>query len=132
MFQASGLKEKLLFTGIAIALFRLGVQIPVWGVTPHAMGHLVRQGLAGFLDLFSGGALSKLSVMALGIGPYITASIILQLMTVAIPRLEEMQKEEGEIGRKKLRSLRDICRYFWPCSKGFYCPADVALFAARR
>ncbi|MBK8191103.1 MAG: preprotein translocase subunit SecY [Vampirovibrionales bacterium] len=120
MFQASGLKEKLLFTGIAIALFRLGVQIPVWGVTPHAMGHLVRQGLAGFLDLFSGGALSKLSVMALGIGPYITASIILQLMTVAIPRLEEMQKEEGEIGRKKIAQFTRYLSVFLAVFQGFF------------
>lgn len=103
--QSSGLKDKILFTLGAIALYRLGVQIPIWGVDSSALKAFLQGGLGGFLDMFSGGALGSLSVLALGIGPYITASIIMQLMTVVIPRLEEMQKEEGEQGRKKISQI---------------------------
>jgi preprotein translocase subunit SecY len=102
MWQASGLKEKLIFTGVALAVFRLGAQIPIWGVNSAALRHMASNQLLGFLDMFSGGALGHLSVLALGIGPYITASIIIQLLTVVIPRLEELQKDEGEAGRRKI------------------------------
>lgn len=102
IWQASGLKEKLIFTGLAIIVFRLGAQIPIWGIDPTATQQLAASGLLGFLDMFSGGALGRLSILALGIGPYITASIVMQLMSVVIPRLEEMQKEEGEAGRRKI------------------------------
>jgi preprotein translocase subunit SecY len=102
MWQASGLKNKLLFTIMMIAVFRLGVQVPIWGVDPAKLQGLLGNQAIGFLDMFSGGALSSVSVLALGIGPYITASIIMQLLTVVIPRLEELQKEEGEAGRRKI------------------------------
>jgi preprotein translocase subunit SecY len=102
MWQASGLKNKLLFTIMMIAVFRLGVQVPIWGVDPTKLQGLLGNQAIGFLDMFSGGALSSVSVLALGIGPYITASIIMQLLTVVIPRLEELQKEEGEAGRRKI------------------------------
>lgn len=105
MLQSSGLKDKILFTLGAIVIYRLGVQIPIWGVDPASLKAFLQGGLGGFLDMFSGGALGSLSVLALGIGPYITASIIMQLMTVVIPRLEEMQKEEGEQGRKKISQI---------------------------
>ena len=105
IFKASGLKGKILFTVAAIAFYRLGVLIPIWGVSPDAMKGILQGGLGGFLDMFSGGALSSLSVLALGIGPYITASIMMQLLTVVIPRLEEMQKEEGEQGRKQISRI---------------------------
>ena len=105
IWHASGLKDKILFTITAILIYRLGVQIPIWGVHPDAMKAFLSGGLGGFLDMFSGGALGSLSVLALGIGPYITASIIMQLMSVVIPRLEEMQKEEGEQGRKKISQI---------------------------
>ena len=103
MWQASGLKEKLLFTFAMIAIFRFGVHIPIFGInnaellTSGKMG-----GLVGFLDIFTGGALGKVSIFALGIGPYITASIIFQLLSAAIPSLEKLQKEEGEAGRRKM------------------------------
>ncbi len=103
--KSSGLMDKMLFTLVAIALYRLGVQIPIWGVDSNALQGFLQGGLGGFLDMFSGGALGQLSVLALGIGPYITASIIMQLLTVAIPQLEEMQKEEGEQGRKKISQI---------------------------
>jgi len=103
MWQASGLKEKIIFTFIMIAAFRLGVQLPIFGINGESFRQLASQGnLLGFLDLFSGGALGNVSIFALGIGPYITASIIIQLVSVVIPSLEKLQKEEGEAGRRKL------------------------------
>lgn len=103
MWQASGLKEKLIFTFIMIAAFRLGTQLPIFGINNESFRALASQGnLLGFLDLFSGGALGNVSIFALGIGPYITASIIIQLVSVVIPSLEKLQKEEGEAGRRKL------------------------------
>ncbi len=102
MWEASGLKSKLIFTVVMIAVFRLGAQVPIWGVYPEKLQSLMGGQMLGFLDMFSGGALTSLSILALGIGPYITASIIMQLLTVVIPRLEELQKEEGEAGRRKI------------------------------
>ena len=110
MFQASGLKAKLLFTFAMIVIFRLGVALPLYGVNNEVISNLARQGnLIGFIDLFSGGALANVSILALGIGPYITASIIMQLLTVIIPHLEQLQKEEGEAGRRK---ISQYTRYF--------------------
>lgn len=103
MWQASGLKEKLIFTFVMIAAFRFGVQMPIYGINNEIFSHMAAQNnIIGFLDLFSGGALGKVSIFALGIGPYITASIIIQLVSVVIPSLEKLQKEEGEAGRRKL------------------------------
>ncbi len=106
MWQVSGLKEKLLFTFFAIALFRFGAHIPMFGIDPENFQQIIQSGaggnIIGFLDLFSGGALGRVSIFALGIGPFITASIIMQLLAAAIPALEKLQKEEGEEGRRKL------------------------------
>lgn len=103
MWQASGLKEKLIYTFLLIAAFRFGVQMPIYGINNEIFSHMAAQNnIIGFLDLFSGGALGKVSIFALGIGPYITASIIIQLVSVVIPSLEKLQKEEGEAGRRKL------------------------------
>lgn len=103
MWQASGLKGKIIFTFIMIAAFRLGAHLPLYGINPTELLNLTKQAnLLGFLDMFSGGALGSVSIFALGIGPYITASIIIQLVSVVIPSLEKLQKEEGEAGRRKL------------------------------
>lgn len=102
MWEASGLKQKLLYTIALVAVFRLGVQVPIWGVHPEKIHSLLGNQMLGFLDMFSGGALTSVSVLALGIGPYITSSIIMQLLSVVVPRLEELQKEEGEAGRRKI------------------------------
>lgn len=103
MWHASGLKEKLIFTFVMVAVFRLGVQMPVFGINNTIFSHMAAQNnIIGFLDLFSGGALGNVSIFALGIGPYITSSIIVQLVSVVIPSLEKLQKEEGEAGRRKL------------------------------
>lgn len=103
MWQASGLKEKILFTFLMIAAFRFGVQMPLFGINNSIFSNIAQgNNIIGFLDLFSGGALGKVSIFALGIGPYITSSIIIQLISVVVPSLEKLQKEEGEAGRRKL------------------------------
>lgn len=106
LFRSSGLKEKIFFTLMMIFVFRLGVHIPVAGLDSSKIAAMFGQGnLLGLIDMFSGGALSKFSVFAMGIIPYINASIIIQLMTSVIPKLEEMQKEGGEAGRKQLAQI---------------------------
>ena len=103
-WQASGLKQKLIFTFAIIALFRFGAQLPIFGINNEVFQALASgNNLIGFLDMFSGGALGKVSIFALGIGPYITSSIIMQLMAVIIPHLEKLQKEDGEAGRRKIQ-----------------------------
>ncbi|MDD3150216.1 MAG: preprotein translocase subunit SecY [Candidatus Gastranaerophilales bacterium] len=113
MWQTSGLKEKLIFTFIMIILFRFGAQVPIFGIDSEMFRNLASgNNIIGFLDLFSGGALGRVSIFALGIGPYITASIIMQLLAVVIPPLETLQKEEGEAGRRKLSQYTRIFTLF--------------------
>ncbi len=98
------LKKRILFTLFMLAVYRLGCHIPTPGIDGAALAAFfsTKQGtLFGLFDMFSGGALSQMSVMALGIMPYISASIILELMTVVVPYLEKLKKE-GEQGRKKI------------------------------
>src|SRR6184192_2601042 len=98
------LRKRVLFTALVLALYRLGSWIPAPGVNSDQIkGYFNSQGgtILGFLSVFSGGALSQFSLFALGIMPYVTASIILQLLTVVIPKLEELQKE-GEAGMGKI------------------------------
>ncbi len=86
-----------------IAVWRFGVQMPLFGINNQVFANIAQgNNIVGFLDLFSGGALGKVSILALGIGPFITSSIIVQLVSVVIPALEKLQKEEGEAGRRKL------------------------------
>ena len=101
IFQIPELRQKIIFTLIMFAVFRLGTHIPVPGVDPSAIEQLFATGnLFGLLDLFSGGAFSKFSIFAMSITPYINASIIMQLLTVVIPTLEQWSKE-GQEGHKK-------------------------------
>lgn len=101
-FKVSELRTKLLYTLGMIFIFRLGAHIPVPGVIPERFAELVNSGaIFGYFDIISGGALKNFSVFAMGIMPYINASIILQLLTVVIPHLEKLHKE-GEEGRKKI------------------------------
>jgi preprotein translocase subunit SecY len=98
------LRRRVLFTAMILALYRLGSWIPTPGVDPSAIeDYFSGQGgtILGLLNIFSGGALSQFAIFALGIMPYVTASIILQLMTVVVPRLEQLQKE-GEAGYAKI------------------------------
>jgi preprotein translocase subunit SecY len=105
MFRVADLRNKILYTGLVVALFRLGCHIPLPFVDFAAIQQLKDQaelgGAVAFLDLFAGGALTSVAVFALGIMPYITASIIMQLLAVVIPRIEEWQNE-GQIGQKKI------------------------------
>ncbi len=105
MFRVTDLRNKILFTLFIVAIYRLGSHIPLPYVDFSAIQSLKDRAAEGgaleFLDLFSGGALTNAAVFALGIMPYITSSIIMQLLTVVIPRLESLQKE-GEVGRKKI------------------------------
>ena len=99
------LRKKLLYTLLIILIFRLGCAVPVPFLIPSALSNMVQDGnIFGYLDLLSGGALSKGTVFALSIQPYINASIIVQLLTYALPPLENLQKE-GEEGRKKLQKI---------------------------
>lgn len=103
MWNASGLKEKLIFTFVMLIAFRFGIHLPIFGIDNEIFARIASgNNILGFLDLFTGGALGKVSIFALGIGPYITSSIIMQLMAVIVPSLEKLQKEEGEAGRRKL------------------------------
>src|SRR5919205_4108630 len=98
------LRRRVLFTGVILAFYRLGSWMPAPGVDSQQIkDYFNGQGstVLGLLNLFSGGALSQFSLFALGIMPYVTASIILQLMTVVMPRLEQLQKE-GEAGYAKI------------------------------
>lgn len=96
-------RRKFLIVAGLLLVFRLAAIIPVPGVDPVSLQSLFAGNqLFGLLDIFSGGGLSNLSIVMLGVGPYITASIVMQLLTMVIPRLEEMQKEEGEAGRRKI------------------------------
>jgi preprotein translocase subunit SecY len=100
------LRRKFLFTVGMLALFRLGSHIPVPGVDIVRLQTLFQQGAAGnvfgFIDLFVGGAFSRFALFALGVFPYITASIIFSLLEVVFPRLKEIHREEGEAGRRKI------------------------------
>lgn len=101
-FRLPDLKRRFLFTLAALFIYRLGSQIPTPGVDAAALGRLFEQsGVLGFLDLFAGGALSRFSIFAMGVTPYINASIVMQLLAVVMPSLEKMQKD-GEEGRKKI------------------------------
>lgn len=100
--KVSELRTKLLFTLGMIFIFRLGAHIPIPGVNPERFAELVASGLIfGFFDVISGGALKNFAIFAMGITPYINASIIMQLLTVVIPHLERLNKE-GPEGRKKI------------------------------
>ncbi|WP_424947827.1 preprotein translocase subunit SecY [Candidatus Spongiihabitans sp.] len=107
----SELKQRILFLSAALLVFRLGTHIPVPGVDPAAIAALFAQTKGSIVDIFnmfSGGALSRLSIFALGVMPYISASIIMQMMTVVVPQLEQLKKE-GEAGRRK---ITQYTRYF--------------------
>jgi len=105
MFRVPDLRNKILFTLAIVAIYRIGCHIPVPYVDFNQIKALEHQsnksGVVGFLDLFSGGAITNVAVFFLGIMPYITASIIMQLLGVVIPKLEQWQNE-GQVGQKKI------------------------------
>src|SRR5689334_4750340 len=104
VFRIPDLRRRILFTLAMLAVYRLGGHIPTPGIDANRLAAFFQQNqgtLFGFIDLFSGGMFRRLTIFALGIMPYITASIILQLLTVVVPTLEKLQKE-GELGRRKI------------------------------
>jgi preprotein translocase subunit SecY len=117
------LRRRLLFTAIILALYRLGSWIPAPGIDSEAISNFFSsggrgQGVFGLLNTFSGSALSRFSIFALGIMPYVTASIILQLMTVVVPTLEQLQKE-GEAGMAKINQYTRYLTVFLAAAQSF-------------
>ncbi len=102
LFKDKELRNKIIFVIILFVVFRLAANIPIPGIGSENLRKFFAQNqVFGFLNIFSGGALSNFSIVLLGLGPYITATIILQLLTMIFPQLEKMYKEEGEAGRQK-------------------------------
>jgi preprotein translocase subunit SecY len=106
MFRVTDLRNKILFTLAIISLYRFGAYVPAPGIDLDQLDNLRRQaeqsgGVLGFLNLFSGGGLTNFAIFALGIMPYITSSIIMQILTVVIPKLEEWQ-QQGAVGQRKM------------------------------
>ena len=108
IFRIEDLRNRLFFTLALLAVYRLGAHIPTPGINASVLEEVFKQAqgsMLGIFDLFSGGNFRRLTVFALGIMPYITASIILQLMQVVFPYLERLQKE-GELGGARSRNTR--------------------------
>jgi preprotein translocase subunit SecY len=100
----SELRNRLLFVLIALIVYRVGTHIPVPGINPERLRQMFEQNQGGILDMFnmfSGGALQRMSILALGVMPYITSSIIMNLLTMMHPPLQQLRKE-GEAGRRKI------------------------------
>jgi len=113
--QAKGLRDRVITTLGLLLLVRLGIYIPVPGIDRVAFQSFIQKGgqLIGFLDIFTGGGLSTVGVFALGILPFINASIIIQLLTSALPQLEDLQKNEGEAGRRKIAQITRFVALGW-------------------
>lgn len=104
LFKAPDLRKKLLIMIGLLVVFRIASHIPVPGIETESLRRFFESNnLIGLLNIFSGGGLSRLSLAMLGVGPYITSSIVMQLLTVIIPKLEQLQREEGEAGRQKIQ-----------------------------
>ncbi len=106
VFLIKELRNKLLFIIFVLVVFRLAANIPLPGVNMEQLNQMMASsGLLGMLNMFSGGGLSSISIVLLGVGPYITASIIMQLVTMISPQVEQMYKEDGEAGRNKFNMI---------------------------
>ena len=113
------LKKRFLWTIFLVAIFRIGIHLPVPGIgTEYLSGLIESDSLLGFYNLISGGAFSNFSIFALSVTPYINASIIMQLLTIAIPSLEQLSKE-GEDGKKKIQSITRILSIAIGCILAF-------------
>ena len=115
VFSSSALRGRVLTTLGLLLLVRLGIYIPIPGIDRPAFRAFIDQGgqLLGFLDIFTGGRISTLGLFALGILPFINASIIIQLLTSALPALEDLQKNEGESGRRKIAQYTRYLAVGW-------------------
>src|SRR5260370_22792445 len=115
VLRMEDLRERLFFTLALLAVYRIGAHIPTPGINTKVLETLFQQGqnsVLGIFDLFSGGNFRRLTIFALGIMPYITSSIILQLMTVVFPYLERLQKE-GELGLRKITQYTRYLTITW-------------------
>ncbi len=109
IFAIEDLRKKILFILFVLVIFRLAANIPLPSVDVTRLRDLFEGNqLVGLLNIFSGGGLSKISIVLLGLGPYITSSIIMQLLTMMVPRLEQLHKEEGEAGRAKFNTITRV------------------------
>ncbi len=114
MAQAAGLRGRLLITIGLLILIRFGIFIPIPGIDRTEFARAISNSpVLGFLDIFTGGGISTLGIFALGILPFINASIIMQLLTAAIPALEDLQKNEGEAGRRKISQITRYVAAGW-------------------
>ncbi|BBA79053.1 preprotein translocase subunit SecY [cyanobacterium endosymbiont of Rhopalodia gibberula] len=114
MAQAAGLRGRLLITIGLLILIRFGIFIPIPGIDREAFAAAISNSpILGFLDIFTGGGIAALGIFALGILPFINASIIMQLLTAAIPALEDLQKNEGEAGRRKISQITRYVALGW-------------------
>jgi preprotein translocase subunit SecY len=130
IYKIEELRQRILYTLGIILIYRLGTHIVLPGVDPDQLVNLQTQtagGLLGLLDMFSGGAFSNASIFALGIMPYISASIVIQLLGMAIPYFQKLQKE-GESGRRK---INQITRYLTVVITGFQAPAYIGNMIAQ-
>ena len=115
LFLNKELRGRVLVTLGMLLFVRLGIYIPVPGIDAEKFQTFIEQGgqLIGFLDIFTGGGISTLGIFALGILPFINASIIIQLLTAALPQLEDLQKNEGEAGRRKIAQITRYVALGW-------------------
>ncbi|MGB1540269.1 MAG: preprotein translocase subunit SecY, partial [Rickettsiales bacterium] len=119
--KAEELKKRLWFVLGALVVYRIGTYIPLPGIDPHTLAEIFKQqggGILGMFNMFSGGALGRMSIFALAVIPYISASIIMQLLTVVSPQLAAMKKE-GEAGRRKINQYTRLGTVFLASVQGW-------------
>ncbi|MEL7487240.1 MAG: preprotein translocase subunit SecY, partial [Pseudomonadota bacterium] len=130
--KAEELKKRLLFTLGALIVYRLGTYIPIPGINPEAFAQQFQQqqgGLLGTLNIFAGGAVERMAIFALNIMPYISASIIMTLMTAVIPSLEAIKKE-GEQGRRQINQYTRYLTVFLATMQGYFIAVSLQSPAA--
>ena len=109
IFKIADLRKKIIFVLLIFVVFRIAANIPVPGInTEQLKDFFANNQLFGLLNIFTGGAMSNLSIIMLGLGPYITATIIMQLLTMIFPQIEALYKEEGEAGKQKFNQYSRI------------------------
>ena len=123
--QSNDLRNRILFTLFILAVYRLGTFVPLPGIDPEQLQIMMegnQKGLLGMFNVFAGGAVSRMAIFALGIMPYISASIVIQLLGMAIPYFQKLQRE-GESGRRK---INNITRYLTIFITGGQAPGYIA------
>ncbi|MEL7474937.1 MAG: preprotein translocase subunit SecY, partial [Cyanobacteria bacterium J06555_12] len=131
MAQEAGLRGRVFLTLGILLLVRLGIYIPIPGIDREAFAaNLANSNVGGILNVFTGGGIAALGVFMLGILPYINASIIIQLLTSAVPALENLQKNEGEAGRRQITQYTRYLTLAWAIIQGIGVSIWVFGFAA--